>query len=84
MKQRLYNTRFASLQYTCEAPSQWTIVDAESTKDNGFTVPIGPKYASKDELLADLERFATERGYNTQAPNSHVHPIFKNILNNTL
>lgn len=64
MKSKLHNTRFSSLQYTCEAPNQWTIVDAESTKEFGYTVPIGPKYASKDELLADLDRFATERGYN--------------------
>jgi hypothetical protein len=50
-------TRFPSLGYTCEAAKQWTIVDKQTSS------PIGPKYTSKEELLADLPAFAEERGY---------------------
>lgn len=78
MKSKLHNTRFSSLQYTCEAPKQWTIVDADSSKEFGFPVPIGSKYASKDELLADLGRFATERGYS----NTRLQQIEANLPDN--
>lgn len=59
---KIKNTRYQSLGYICEATKQWSFIDKESTTQLGHPVPIGPKYASKDELLADIERFATERG----------------------
>jgi len=54
-----YKSRFPHLWYGCEAPNQWTIYDNQ----DGQMAPIGPKYCSKAELLADLHRFATERGF---------------------
>lgn len=54
---KIYTTRFQLLGYRCEAPKQWSIVDLETN------AAIGPKYTSKDELLADLSNFATIRGY---------------------
>lgn len=54
-----HKTRIDHLWYGCEAPCQWTIYD---NQDNQM-VAVGPKYYSKAELLADLDRFAKERGY---------------------
>lgn len=54
---KVKNTRLPSLGYTCEAPKQWSIIDKVTD------AAIGAKYRSKDELLADLDRFAKERGY---------------------
>lgn len=54
-----YKSRFPHLWYGCEAPSQWTIYDNQDQQ----MASVGPKYKSKDELLADLERFAIERGF---------------------
>lgn len=51
-------TRFENLGYKKEALNQWSFYDLETMAS------IGPKYHSKDELLADLYRFATERGFN--------------------
>lgn len=50
-------TRFTQLGYKLEAPKQWSIYDLETGAS------IGPKYTSEIELLADLPRFAFERGY---------------------
>ena len=63
---KIKNTRFETLQYTCEAPNQWTFLDAVSTKEtnSGLPVPVGAKYTSEIELLSDAQRFAEERGYN--------------------
>lgn len=55
---KIKNTRFTQLAYTCEAPKQWSIIDKETS------AAIGSKYTSEIELLADIERFANERGYN--------------------
>lgn len=49
-------TRFSELAYTKTGPALWRIVDA----DTGAA--IGPLYASKMELLADLPRYAKDYG----------------------
>jgi len=52
------STRFDMLGYKREANKQWSFYDLATNAS------IGPKYTSELELLADLNRFATERGYN--------------------
>jgi hypothetical protein len=49
-------TRFKQLGYVCDAPGLWRVVD----KDGEHRV--GPQYRTKAELLADLNRYATEYG----------------------
>ena len=55
-----HKTRFENIWYGCKAPGQWTVYD----NTNGNMAAIGPNYTSRVELLADLERFCIERGYN--------------------
>ncbi len=50
-------TRFWGLGYKCEAPNTYSFYDTDTKAS------IGPKYTSENELLADVYRFATERGY---------------------
>lgn len=49
-------TRFAELGYEQHGPKLWRVV----TTDTGSAV--GPQYATKAELLADLERYAADYG----------------------
>lgn len=49
-------TRFSELAYTQTAPGLWRIVDT------GTGLTIGPFYATKAELLADLARYAKNYG----------------------
>ena len=49
-------TRFAELGYRNEAHGLWRIVALDGEQS------VGPYYASKAELLADLERYAREYG----------------------
>lgn len=51
------STRFAGLQFAKITDGLWMFIDA----DGG--AQIGPQYARKEELLADLQRFAEERGF---------------------
>lgn len=55
-KHTIRPTRFPELGYACDAPGLWRIYD---TSTGGA---IGPFYATKAELLADLARFAREFG----------------------
>ncbi len=54
-----YKSRISHLWYGCIAPSTWVIFDNQ----DGQMAQVGELYKSKDELLADLHRFATERGF---------------------
>lgn len=54
-----YKSRFIHLWYGCIAPATWTIFDNQ----DGQMAQIGQQYKSKDELLADLQRVAEERGF---------------------
>ncbi len=56
-------TRFPQLGFRQDAPGVWRIVAVE---DNAS---VGPHYASKAELLGDLERFAAFYGCEDAAPN---------------
>ena len=49
-------TRFAELGYAHISPGYWRIYDLSTDS------PIGPHYATKAELLADLGRFADQFG----------------------
>ena len=49
-------TRFKELGYISDAPGLWRIVDMDGQ------ARVGPQYTSLSELLADLERFATQFG----------------------
>lgn len=51
-------TRFKALGYRQDAPDCWRIIDRSSTPG----AAVGPQYASRGELLADLERFARQVG----------------------
>lgn len=50
-------TRFSMLGYKKEAPGQWSFYDLATNAS------IGTKYTTQLELLADINRFAEERGY---------------------
>jgi hypothetical protein len=54
---KISQTRFAGLGYTCIWRGQWMFIDLDGN------APIGPKYPTKAELLADLRQFASERGF---------------------
>ena len=56
MEDHVRRTRYKELGYVKHSPTLWRIVDMES----GHV--IGPHYRSKEELLADLTRFAREYG----------------------
>lgn len=63
---KVFSTRFAELGFINQEPGLWRFVDKQnpiSTSPYGFAT-IGPQYATKAELLADLSRFATEYGCN--------------------
>jgi len=48
------------LYYANFGPSYWRIVVRD--REDGATAVVGPHYATRQELLADLERFATDYG----------------------
>lgn len=50
-------TRFAGLGFTQVVRASWRMVDLSTD------AVIGPQYKTKTELLADLPRFAAERGF---------------------
>lgn len=56
-KLRVYKTRNPLLGYAKIQPGLWMFVTTDGNKQTG------PQYASKAELLADLERFANIQGY---------------------
>jgi len=56
-----YKSRFPALWYACIAPGQWSIFD----NSDGQMAQVGPIYGSRIELLADLQRFADERGFSS-------------------
>jgi len=51
-----HRTRYRELEFAKIEPGCWQFIDAETKSQ------IGPHYASKAELLADLERYAREFG----------------------
>jgi len=54
---RVNKTRFADLGFSQIERGCWMFIDLETDAQ------IGPQYARKDELLADLSNFAAERGF---------------------
>lgn len=52
----VYKTRFSELGFAKVAPGLWRIIALEDG------CAVGPHYARKDELLADLTRYAIEYG----------------------
>jgi hypothetical protein len=50
----LSKTRFDGLGYAHIKRGVWQFVDMDGEAQ------VGPQYASKDELLADMHRYATE------------------------
>ena len=50
-------TRFSELAFERVHPGLWRIIDVHAGRSH-----IGPHYRTRDELLADLERFASEYG----------------------
>lgn len=59
----LHSTQYNGLKYANTNPAGkalWRIIDCH---DVGREAPVGPLYASKAELLADLTRYATTWGY---------------------
>jgi hypothetical protein len=55
---KLNKTRFDGLLFANLEPGCWSFFD-----DTDGPARIGPLYHSRDELLADLHRFACERGF---------------------
>lgn len=54
-------TRFPELGYRCDGPGLWRIYDIS---DHDRAAAVGPQYRTRGELLADLDRYATEFGVN--------------------
>ena len=61
-------TRFSDLSYRCDAPGLWRIVATDTDSS------IGPYYASKAELLSDLERYAKEYGCPEAGVSEYISP----------
>jgi hypothetical protein len=55
MQGTIRTTRFSEIGYERHTASLWRIIDLETG------LAIGPHYATKAELLADLARFHAER-----------------------
>ena len=53
------STRFTDLGYKRIKANFWIVYDLT----NEYPAQIGTPYNTEKELLSDLERFATERGY---------------------
>ena len=51
----IQKTRFPELGFEKHARNLWRFVDTETNQN------IGPRYATKAELMADIERFFAER-----------------------
>lgn len=63
----IHSTRFAGLGYANTNPAGaavWRVIDRH---DAGREAAVGPVYQTKDELLADLSRYAESWGYATGA-----------------
>ena len=58
MNKKLHRTRFKGLGYIHQDENLWRIVDLHDEINTDHVV--GPHYRSKQELLGDLERYATE------------------------
>lgn len=56
---KIRKTRFRNLGYTQFGPGCWRVLDI-SDRDNA--APVGREYATKTELLANLETYAAEYG----------------------
>jgi hypothetical protein len=54
---KISKTRFSGLGYSSIARGVWMFMDLDGNAQ------IGPQYPTKAELLADLYRFASERGF---------------------
>jgi len=52
----LRETRYANLRYH-QTPAGWRVVDCH---EPGRFADVGPIYATRAELLADLDRYASE------------------------
>ncbi len=59
----IFPSRFKGLGYANTNPvgdATWRVIDRH---DAGRDAPVGPVYRSKEELLADLPRYAKSWGY---------------------
>ena len=52
----IYKTRYKELGYCCSTPGIWRFVDLT----DGENKHVGEHYASKTELLANLQQYASE------------------------
>lgn len=76
-------TRFAELSYRQQARALWRFVDNETG------AAVGPHYRTKDELFADLERYAclfgcagsTSNGEAESQPKESTEPRFPAPVN---
>jgi hypothetical protein len=57
---RIYRTRFLELGYHNWGPGHWRFLDLSDP--DGRPADVGPVYPTRAELLADLQRYAAERG----------------------
>ena len=59
-KYKVYKTRFPFLGYTKIDVGCWMILDISDDRYDSHIMQVGTHYKTKMELLADLERYATE------------------------
>lgn len=59
---KIIKTRFAGLGYWHQGHGLWRVVDLHESVLNSQGLPrtVGPLYKTKEELLADLNRYARE------------------------
>ena len=60
--EQVTKTQYQDLAYVCEGKTKWRIVDTAFVNANGRFARTGPIYKGKDDLLADLERYAKMYG----------------------
>ena len=63
---RTYRTRFPELGYCRCGPSEWRFLDL--TDPERGPVEVGAVYASRAEILTQVERYASERGCEGATP----------------
>jgi hypothetical protein len=67
----VHKTRFHELGYWMVEPGCWQVVDLQGHRPS----QVGPQYATKAELLANLEAYATEYGCDGANPK----PALRNL-----
>ena len=61
---KINKTRERTIGFVNLRPGIWMFCNLEHHKQGDTPVTIGSRYATKDELLADCDRYLKEYGFN--------------------